>query len=373
MPLLHTHTPLRMGNCTSGGNAGGVKSTPEELARQRAIEKILKEDKRAMLKEVKLLLLGAGQSGKSTLAKQMKVLYLNGFTEQEKLAFKEIVAGNIYTNTHALVKGALRAGLPLTPESQAVIQQPWLNDATEPLNADICQDLQTLWSDPSIRKVYDEDEGQIEDSAPYFFDKDNLTRMCSPDYCPTTDDVLRVRVKTTGVSEIFFDLAQVRFRMVDVGGQRSERRKWIHCFQDVSAVIFFVAMSEYNQYLAEAPEVKRMHESIALFDEIVNARWFQRSDIILFLNKSDLFKEKIEKIDMKCMFADYTGGCNYDAGCKFLTDVFVNLVDQTNGKREIYPHVTCATNTQNVKFVFSSVRDSLLKKVLGSEIGIGGV
>ena len=131
--------------------------------------------------------------------------------------------------------------------------------------------------------------------------------MCSADYCPTTDDVLRVRVKTTGVSEIFFDLAQVRFRMVDVGGQRSERRKWIHCFQDVSAVIFFVAMSEYNQYLAEAPEVKRMHESIALFDEIVNARWFQNSNIILFLNKSDLFKEKIAKIDMKCMFADYTG------------------------------------------------------------------
>ena len=45
--------------------------------------------------------------------------------------------------------------------------------------------------------------------------------------------------------------------MVDVGGQRSERRKWIHCFEDVTAVIFFVAMSEYNQYLLEDPEVKR--------------------------------------------------------------------------------------------------------------------
>uniref|UniRef100_A0A7S4NYP4 Guanine nucleotide-binding protein alpha-1 subunit n=1 Tax=Paramoeba aestuarina TaxID=180227 RepID=A0A7S4NYP4_9EUKA len=360
-----------MGNaCSGGGDGNAAASTPEEQARARAIEKMLKEDRRQMLKEVKLLLLGAGQSGKSTLAKQMKVLYLNGFTEQEKLAFKEIVAGNIYTNTHALVKGALRAGYPLTPESQAVIQKAWLNDPAEPLNASIAEDLQVLWADPSIKKVYDTDEGQIEDSAPYFYEKKNLDRMTSNDYCPTTEDVLRVRVKTTGVSEIFFDLAQVRFRMVDVGGQRSERRKWIHCFQDVSAVIFFVAMSEYNQYLAEAPEVKRMHESIALFDEIVNARWFQKSNIILFLNKSDLFKEKIAKIDMKCMFNDYTGGCNFDAGCKFLTEVFVNLVDQNNGKREIYPHVTCATNTQNVKFVFTSVRDSLLKDTLGNEIGV---
>jgi len=367
LPLCPRPSLERMG-CAQPQN--GQKPTAEEQQRQKAIEKMLKEDKRQMLKEVKLLLLGAGQSGKSTLAKQMKVLYLNGFTEQEKLAFKEIVAGNIYTNIHALVKGALRAGLPLTPESQAVIQKPWLNDQTEPLNEEICDDLLAVWSDPSIRKVFDEDEGQIEDSAPFFFEKDNLTRMCSADYTPTTEDVLRVRVKTTGVSEILFDLASVRFRMVDVGGQRSERRKWIHCFQDVSAVIFFVAMSEYNQYLAEAPEVKRMHESIALFDEIVNARWFQRSSIILFLNKSDLFKEKIAKVDMKCMFIDYAGGCNYDAGCKFLTEVFVNLVDQTNGKREIYPHVTCATNTQNVKFVFSSVRDSLLKDTLGNEIGV---
>ena len=114
-----------MGNAC-GGNQGGQASTPEEQARQKAIEKMLKEDRRMMLKEVKLLLLGAGQSGKSTLAKQMKVLYLNGFSDSEKLAFKEIVAGNIYTNTHALVKGALRAGLPLTAESQVSFCDPFL-------------------------------------------------------------------------------------------------------------------------------------------------------------------------------------------------------------------------------------------------------
>jgi len=36
-----------------------------------------------------------------------------------------------------------------------------------------------------------------------------------------------------------------------VGGQRSERKKWIHCFEDVTAIIFCVAMSEYDQVLHE--------------------------------------------------------------------------------------------------------------------------
>lgn len=40
-------------------------------------------------------------------------------------------------------------------------------------------------------------------------------------------------------------------RMVDVGGQRSERRKWIHCFESVTSIIFLVALSEYDQVLAE--------------------------------------------------------------------------------------------------------------------------
>ena len=42
------------------------------------------------------------------------------------------------------------------------------------------------------------------------------------------------------------------YRMVDVGGQRSERRKWIHCFENVTSIIFLVALSEYDQILFES-------------------------------------------------------------------------------------------------------------------------
>ena len=74
---------------------------------------------------------------------------------------------------------------------------------------------------------------------------------------PTVDDVLRTRVKTTGIVETTFTYKSLHFRLVDVGGQRSERRKWIHCFEQVTAIIFCVALSEYDLTLSEDQEMVR--------------------------------------------------------------------------------------------------------------------
>lgn len=68
---------------------------------------------------------------------------------------------------------------------------------------------------------------------------------------PTDQDVLRARLRTTGITETHFDLGALQYRMFDVGGQRSERKKWIHCFENVNALMFLVAISGYDQCLAE--------------------------------------------------------------------------------------------------------------------------
>ncbi len=62
----------------------------------------------------------------------------------------------------------------------------------------------------------------------------------------------------------------IRFRIVDVGGQRSERRKWIHSFESVTSLIFLVALSEYDQKLLESKTENRLEESRALFKTIVD-------------------------------------------------------------------------------------------------------
>jgi len=105
--------------------------------------------------------------------------------------------------------------------------------------------------------------------------------------------------------------------MFDVGGQRSERKKWIHCFENVTTILFLVAISEYDQLLFEDETVNRMQEALTLFDSICNSRWFVKTSIILFLNKIDRFKEKLPVSPMQNYFPDYEG---MNAYCLFSPD-----------------------------------------------------
>ena len=130
----------------------------------------------------------------------------------------------------------------------------------------------------------------------------------------------------------------------------------------MTALIFCVATSEYDQKLYEDERVNRMHESITLFEEICNCQWFSETSIILFLNKSDLFKEKIKHVDLAVCFDDYTDGCDYDAGIKYLTNKFMSL--NKSSEKMIYSHVTCATDTTNIKYVFKAVRDIVVRETL---------
>jgi guanine nucleotide-binding protein G(i) subunit alpha len=79
--------------------------------------------------------------------------------------------------------------------------------------------------------------------------------MSKAEYMPDDQDILRSRVKTTGITETIFLIGNLTYRLFDVGGQRSERRKWIHCFEDVNSIIFIVSLSEYDQVLIEDPTI----------------------------------------------------------------------------------------------------------------------
>ncbi|MPC36697.1 Guanine nucleotide-binding protein G(s) subunit alpha [Portunus trituberculatus] len=134
-----------------------------------------------------------------------------------------------------------------------------------------------------------------------FLDQVHIVRR--PDYTPTEQDILRCRVLTLGIFETRFQVDKVNFHMFDVGGQRDERRKWIQCFNDVTAIIFVTACSSYNMVLREDPSQNRLRESLDLFRSIWNNRWLRTISVILFLNKQDLLAEKI--IAGKSKLEDY--------------------------------------------------------------------
>jgi guanine nucleotide-binding protein G(i) subunit alpha len=197
------------------------------------------------------------------------------------------------------------------------------------------------------------------DKPSYF---DSIDRIAAPDYIPNDQDVLRSRVKTTGITETTFIIGDLTYRMFDVGGQRSERKKWIHCFENVTTILFLVAISEYDQLLFEDETVNRMQEALTLFDSICNSRWFVKTSIILFLNKIDRFKEKLPVSPMKNYFPDYEGGPDYAAACDYILNRFVSL--NQHETKQIYTHFTCATDTMQIRFVMAAVNGMFFQILL---------
>lgn len=334
----------------------------EAKARNDEIESQLKKDRMMAKNEIKMLLLGAGESGKSTVLKQMKLIHHGGYNEHERDSYKEIIFSNTIQSMRAILEAMPQLDISLSPQNdarRAVILALPMQIEADVLPRDVTDAVRGLWRDSGVKEaVRRSREFQLNDSAVYYFN--SMERMSSPGYLPTDQDILRSRVKTTGITETTFKVGELTYKLFDVGGQRSERKKWIHCFENVTALVFLVSLSEYDQMLYEDESVNRMQEALTLFDSICNSRWFVKTSIILFLNKIDLFAEKLPRSPLGDYFPDYMGGDNYDAACDYLLHRFVSL-NQSAATKQIYAHYTCATDTQQIKFVLSAIQDILLQ------------
>ncbi|XP_006882581.1 PREDICTED: guanine nucleotide-binding protein G(o) subunit alpha isoform X5 [Elephantulus edwardii] len=332
------------------------------LERSKAIEKNLKEDGISAAKDVKLLLLGAGESGKSTIVKQMKIIHEDGFSGEDVKQYKPVVYSNTIQSLAAIVRAMDTLGIEYGDKER--------KDRARRIDAlscgageegllppDLLSAMMRLWGDSGIQECFNRSrEYQLNDSAKYYLD--SLDRIGAADYQPTEQDILRTRVKTTGIVETHFTFKNLHFRLFDVGGQRSERKKWIHCFEDVTAIIFCVALSGYDQVLHEDETTNRMHESLKLFDSICNNKWFTDTSIILFLNKKDIFEEKIKKSPLTICFPEYTGPNTYEDAAAYIQAQFESKNRSPN--KEIYCHMTCATDTNNIQVVFDAVTDIII-------------
>jgi len=355
-----------MGNCASGNTVDPVLAQAN-----KRIDNQIQSDRKTLSKEIKILLLGAGDTGKSTLAKQMRILYDKGFSKEDRTAYKRFINLNVILSMRSLLMGMKETGAEIHPDHAQILDLLISHSSLleQTITPELGAGIKRLWSDPSVKSFFREHhcQFQIMDTADYFFE--NLDRIMQADYLPSDTDILHCRTRTSGICEFEFQVEEACFKMIDVGGQRSERRKWIHCFQNVTAIIFFVALSEYDQTLYEDHTANRMQESIMLFAETCNCQWFRDVALILFLNKSDLFREKIEHVDLRVCFPDYDGGCNYDRAIKYLEKKFISL--HQNEEKKIFVHVTCATDTKMTQKVFNSVRETLRDFAMKDEFFLG--
>jgi GTPase SAR1 family protein len=256
------------------------------LGQARLLDKAMKENQKNDQEVKKILLLGTGESGKSTIFKQMQILASVAFTQEQKTMFKHVLRRNTVECMQTLIEGAEKFEFDLAEDHVEFADTLLLIDplsSKEDFWTDDCSRfISTLWNeeDAIIETFARRHELQLLDSAKYFFE--NVDRFGDPAFDPSVTDILACRLRTSGIVEKKLTMkdpktnADHTFLFLDVGGQRNERRKWIHCFSNVTCILFVVAMSEYDQVLFEDECKNRMLESMQVWTDICsNETFFQ--------------------------------------------------------------------------------------------------
>uniref|UniRef100_H2Z9X5 Uncharacterized protein n=1 Tax=Ciona savignyi TaxID=51511 RepID=H2Z9X5_CIOSA len=433
--------------------AGSVSSEAKLISKE--IERKLKEAKREAKSQVKLLVLGAAESGKSTFIKQMRIIHGTGYNSEELASHIPLIYQNINVSVKVLATAMLDLGIPYEHERNKLFGDECSElprDCESTLTTERVLSIMLFWKDEGVQECYlRRNEFHLLDSAAYYLS--SLNRISSPTYLPTLQDVLRSRSPTLGITEYLFTIDSFMFGIVDVGGQKTERRKWIHCFENITSIIFLAALSEYDQSIPEeeinqdvrnamqsqssihrrnnnqkpkrmvrtqssqhvptgkkkikrqfssvhqtsspklpndlppfpvirhdseddvgkgvkgkSETINRQRESNALFKTIVNGQWFKQTSVILFLNKTDVLEEKIQHSHLVDYFPEYDGPKQDATSAQFfiLGKYQESFEDNKKSKRTLYSHFTCATDTENIKFVFKAIKDIILQSYLSN-------
>eukprot|EP01121_Diplochlamys_sp_Union-15-3_P019335 TRINITY_DN726_c0_g1_i2.p1 TRINITY_DN726_c0_g1~~TRINITY_DN726_c0_g1_i2.p1 ORF type:complete len:350 (-),score=51.17 TRINITY_DN726_c0_g1_i2:92-1141(-) len=343
------------------GNSCVVEKSQESAD----IDNDIKEKKKEDRFNLKVLILGTTASGKSTLAKQMKIIHNDGFTPEEKKNFKNILVLNLFLALKELVIQAEKFQYKISRKNKKTAKFfADINPYSEMiLTPDLAERIKRLWEDSGIVKTFERyDEFDLLPNTEYCIQ--NIERFSSSTFEPTNEDVLHARQRTTGIVETCFKVEKYLWTIVDVGGQRTERRKWIHCFDSVNAVIYVAALDEYNLVNPEDHSTTRMEESLKVFSSIVHSNTFQKTCILLFLNKRDVFAEKMKKGDLNKFYPEYTGGPSYENGVAFIKEKYLSLMPNPTVRANTVVHETCAIDTKQISVIFAAVMSHIFRQRL---------
>ncbi|PPQ98404.1 hypothetical protein CVT24_004083 [Panaeolus cyanescens] len=282
----------------------------------------------------------------------------------------------IAINSTAQWKGAfgrLIATARTSIESAAQIDFDDANDPGVILHA-CSEDIVRLWSDPVVKRLLNMQHIRLESMAGFFLD--SIERVTALRYVPTDDDILRARLKTLGVSEHRFML---------------KAAAWAPYFDNMDAIIFLAPISGFDevrnvgkskhnysiadndigfiQVLSEDTSVNRLEDSFKLWEKIISNPLLKETQIVLFLNKIDLLKEKLQAgVQFNHWVLSYRDKPNdYDSISLYLKRKFGILLKQHSPiPRVFYCHLTSMTDAKSTQQILVNVKDMVIRQNLQS-------
>jgi guanine nucleotide-binding protein G(i) subunit alpha len=363
-----------MGNCFDAPKGGNqIKSTTSQPTTQTGGSTGGRVwDGTEVGNEVKIILLGAGESGKSTFFRQISHL-LSQINQHE---FKGFIP-SIYENIWRMTQQCCLSCHKRNPN------EPFENDKTREANnviagfekdfgefkedygytTKVFEAIQACWADKKFVDTFNKYKGldfHVNDGWEYLFQSDNLSRFKpQPNFVPTFEDIIQTRKKTVGINKIKYSLDNKDYILIDVGGQRNERKKWANALENVASLVFVASLGDFDQVCYEDDVTNRMKEAIELFEKTVNNVIFLDKKVVLMLNKKDVMRVKIQKRELSDTFEDYKGGHDYDAALAFITEKFREVIK--GEKDRIVVKYCQATDASNIKEVFEEVKQILKK------------
>ncbi|KAG0691761.1 guanine nucleotide binding protein, alpha subunit [Suillus ampliporus] len=247
----------------------------------------------------------------------------------------------------------------------------WWDDPSDPVHVlnSCAQPMLALWKDPSVKQRLREKRIRVEEGSGFFLDE--ISRITALRYFPSDQDVLKARLKTMGVVEHAFSIADTQRRFItwkiyDVGGAQNQRHAWAPYFEDVNAIIFLAPISAFDQVLVEDPEMNRLEDSLLLWKSVVSNKLLSHVSIILFLNKVDLLQAKLKSgVRLSHHMPRYGDRPNdYENVSSYFYNKFggIHQSFSSNKDREFKIHLTSVTDTRRTATIIQNGSWSFLLK-----------
>ncbi|GAW00185.1 guanine nucleotide-binding protein [Lentinula edodes] len=274
------------------------------------------------------------------------------------------------TIENALGRKRGRVSDELSPKKPDEIQDVLVQDVSRMLDASK-DDIRELWAHPTVKGLIVRRRLKLDEWSEFFLR--HITRVAASDYVPSTDDILHARIQTMGVAEHIFDVnihgKSVSWHLFDVGGARGQRHTWVPYFDDANAIIFVAPVSAFDQYLEEDPRTNRIDDSLQLFTQICSSPLLKNAHLVLFLNKTDLLRAKLDNgLRVQKYITSFGERANdYETVVQYFRAHFLQVHRRNNeNRRVLYTHFTSVVDTKATQRIIGNVRDSIFRGYLQS-------